>query len=1059
MNISELSVRRPILMTMVYLAILLVCFVFVPNLDIALYPSVDMPIISVVVDCGDNGPDVIMNQVGKKLEDSLYSLEDLSDMTSYAQNGRLMIMLEFDYGTDLDEAEDKVNSSLSFVTRMLPDWVQSTSVVRMDSMMSTNSEILSLTLSGQGSLEDLKNYADDNIAPLLERVSGVSEVSTRGGFNTVYEISVNPERLYAYGLTLSSVTSALADRNNQQYLGSVEHNNIEYEVSTDSRFVSPDEIGSTIISGSGDKIVRLSDVATVKLSEEQSSRSWYNGKEVVSLSVSNESDTNATSVATSVKEEIKKIQESLPSGYELTIDYDSTQMISSTMDEVYKSAYEGVLLAALIIFLFLRNIKATLIISLSMPICILITLMLMSIFSISINSLSMVGLILAIGMIVDASVIILENTFSYRERGYRSAVSAILGSRNMLNAIVASTLTTLCVFIPMLLYKNQLGMIGVMVQDMVITVCISMVCSLFVAVTLVPALAGSILRINTRTQKPLKNKLLRGLDNGFAKTEEGLSYFYSKSLDYVLSHKALFILLLVLALVLSTMALGDMNLALMPNMPTDDTISLSLELPEGTVSGLTTEKLFEMQDKIEKALPAESYESISIRLDESSSGSITINLPDITEQKYSADELKNMIRPFISEDPEATWSFGSGRGPMSSNAVDIEIKSEDEDLIESVANQIVVLLNEKTDKLRDISSDISDGSPRLEINVDYDKAKELGVSISSLQSALYTAINGSDATEVSTFDSSTTYSLNVSLKDAIEEISDLQSLSIPASGSNIRLDQVASFEYGTSPKSINRENRETINHVTASASDGVSAEEASEIASMIISENLILPDGVEISYGGEMASFDDYLDTMVIVIALALALVYMVMAAQFESLIDPFIIFATIPLLLIGVVIIHIAMGMDFSLFSIIGIVALLGVVVNNGIVLVDAINQLVRQHVKVRDACLIAARSRLRPILMTTLTTILGLVPMAFFPGEGSEMLQPIAVTFLGGIITGAFLTLFLSPSLYLIFNKRREKKYDNPDTLNNQLLEFDTKGAVKATDKEDSPDDKYMI
>ena len=390
MNISELSVRRPILMTMVYLAILLVCFVFVPNLDIALYPSVDMPIISVVVDCGDNGPDVIMNQVGKKLEDSLYSLEDLSDMTSYAQNGRLMIMLEFDYGTDLDEAEDKVNSSLSFVTRMLPDWVQSTSVVRMDSMMSTNSEILSLTLSGQGSLEDLKNYADDNIAPLLERVSGVSEVSTRGGFNTVYEISVNPERLYAYGLTLSSVTSALADRNNQQYLGSVEHNNIEYEVSTDSRFVSPDEIGSTIISGSGDKIVRLSDVATVKLSEEQSSRSWYNGKEVVSLSVSNESDTNATSVATSVKEEIKKIQESLPSGYELTIDYDSTQMISSTMDEVYKSAYEGVLLAALIIFLFLRNIKATLIISLSMPICILITLMLMSIFSISINSLSMV---------------------------------------------------------------------------------------------------------------------------------------------------------------------------------------------------------------------------------------------------------------------------------------------------------------------------------------------------------------------------------------------------------------------------------------------------------------------------------------------------------------------------------------------------------------------------------------------------------------------------------------------------------------------------------------------
>lgn len=1045
MNISELSIRRPVLMTMVYVAIVLICFVFVPNLEIALYPSVSMPVISVMVSCGDYGPDVIMSQVGESLEEALYSIENLSEMTTEASSGSLMIMLEFDYGTDLDEAYDDINTALNMVSRRLPDWVESTSIMRMDSMNSSSSEILSLMLSGEGTLEELKEYAEDYISPVLERVSGVSEVEIRGGYESVYEIVVNPERLHAYGLTLSDVTSALSEHNSQQYLGTIEQDYLEYEISTDSRYVSEDEISQTIISSSDTSVVRLEDVATVNLSEEQSSRSWFNGNEVVTISVSNESDTNETKVAKLVKAEVESLNASLPSGYELSVERDSTQMISSSMSEVYKSAYQGILLAALVIFLFLRNIKATIIISLSMPVCILITLMFMSIFSISVNSLSMAGLILAIGMIVDASVIILENTFSYRERGYRSAVAAILGSRNMFNAIVASTLTTLCVFLPLLLYKNDLGMIGVMFQDMIITVCIAMISSLFVAVTLVPALSGSILRLNTRVQKPLRSKALSKIDRAMQRFEDFLSYAYVKCLDYVLNHKALSILLLVLLLIFSLMMMGDMNLSMMPDMGTNDSISLSLELAEGTVSEKTVAKLFAMQSELESVLPAGSYESISINLDRSSNaGSITVNLPDITEQVYSAEYLEELVRPLLTTDPEATWSLGGGRGPMNSSDVDITIKGEDEDLIAEIANEVMNLLSENTDSLVDISSDISDGSPELKINIDYDKAKQLGVSLSTLQSTLYTAINGSTATEVATFDSSITYSLNVSMSDYIEKMSDLMALEIPANGSSVRLDQIASFEYGVSAKSITRENKETINHVSASAADGVSSEDASKIAQKIVEENLILPEDIEISFGGEMADMADYMDTMIIVIVLALALVYMVMAAQFESLIDPFIIFATIPLLLIGVVFIHLMMGMEFSLFSLVGIISLIGVVVNNGIVLVDAINQLVRDKIDVRSACLIAAKSRLRPILMTTLTTILGLVPMVFFPGDGSEMLQPIAVTFFGGIITGAFLTLFLSPTLYLIFNKRREKTFDNPNTLSNQLREYDEKGAV---------------
>ena len=303
------------------------------------------------------------------------------------------------------------------------------------------------------------------------------------------------------------------------------------------------------------------------------------------------------------------------------------------------------------------------------------------------------------------------------------------------------------------------------------------------------------------------------------------------------------------------------------------------------------------------------------------------------------------------------------------------------------------------------------------------------------------AITGVTATQLSTFDTDTTYDLDVRIdEDMLTSIEDVEALKIPtATGGSVRLDTVATLRQETAPMSIMRENKERINHVTADIMEGYAANEVQAAVNDALDEYLVLPDGVTLEQTGEMQTFAEYLPILVMIIVLALFLVYAVMAAQFESLMDPLIIFATIPLLLIGVIWIHVAMGQQFSLFSIVGIVALIGTVVNNGIVLVDCINRLVDQKVPVKQACLQAAYGRLRPILMTTLTTILGMIPMAFFPGEGAEMMQPIALTFTGGIITGAFLTLLLSPTLYLILNKRREKKYDDPDTLTNQLRAYD--------------------
>ena len=1038
MTIAELSVRRPVLMTMVYLLIAVIAVVFLPRLDIALYPSVEMPVVSVMVSCNDAGPEEVELQVAEVIEDAVGNIENLDTMTSVSREGSCYVILQFEYGTDLDEAQDEVQSAVTRITRRLPDWAESPTVMTFNASGSTT--ILRLMLRGDMTVDELQVIADDTVSPLIERIEGVSQVDSFGGSNIEYDILVSPNRMQAYGITLSQISAAVAARNIQSTTGEITQNNVDYQITVDGRYMSMEEIENTLVATIDGYPVLVRDVADVVRTEERGGReSYYNNERVVTLSVSNDSDSNETTVAAAVIAALPEIQAQLPDGVVLEVQRDSTEMITQTMDAVYSSLIEGVILAALIIFVFLRGIKTTIIISLSMPICVLITLMIMSITGMSVNSMSMSGLILGIGMIVDASIIILENTYSFRQQGEKSAIAAILGSKNMFLAIVASTLTTLCVFVPFIIYKYDLGMMGIMFQDLVITVCISLACSLFVSVTLVPALCGSILRINTRTQKPLRFKPLKVIDDALAKAEDKMRNAYARVLDYFLSHRLLLVVLLILLLAFSLAQFSGIGISLMPAMTTDDEVSLSLSLEPGTTQNVTREYVFDMQDRILETLPEDSYETITMQVGSSNTGSITIGLPDIEAQTYSAVDVQNMIRPLTTERPEATWTLSSGRS--FSNPIQVTIHSEDEDAALQTANDIVSILTEHVPEVVDIDTDLENGSPKVEVTVDYDLAREMGVSVSDLSSTLTAALTGLTATQLSTFSTDTSYDVVVKLDDSeISQINNLSSITVPStSHGNIRLETFTEFTEGVSPRSIQRENKVRVNHVTAGLAEGYSTSDVQALVDQALADYLVLPEGVTIEQTGEMSDFSEFGPTLIMIVALALFLVYAVMAAQFESLIDPLIIFVTIPLLLIGVIWVHIFYGADFTLFSIVGIVALIGVVVNNGIVLIDCINRLVRQKVPVREACLQAARGRLRPILMTTLTTILGLIPMAFFPGEGSEMMQPIALTFVGGITTGAFLTLLLSPVLYSLFNTRREKKYDDPESLNNQLLEYD--------------------
>lgn len=1044
MQISELSVRRPVMITMVFAIIMIICAMFLPDLQISLYPSVSMPVISVMVDCNDAGPEEIEQQVAKVLENNLGSIEGLNTMTSESQEGRCMVMLEFDYGTDLDDAESDVSSVITTITGRdtLPDWADSPTIFRFDRM--TNSSFMRLVMTGSGDLEELKSVAENDVEPLLLRISGVSQVEVMGTGTKQYEVNVDPIKTAGYGITLSQIKSALAAANVQESEGTMTQNDINYTLTLDERFYSLSDIEETVITTINGVDILVGDVATVTSSYGSSFRERYlDGNQIVQLTISNESDTNSTTVAEAVKEALPSINAALPNGVKVQIQRDETSMISSTMDEVYSSAIQGVLLAALFIFLFLRNLKATLIISLSMPISILITLLVMSMAGITVNSMSMSGLILGIGMIVDASIIILENTFNYREKGLSAPASAILGSKNMSTAIMASTLTTICVFIPLIIYKNDLEMVGIMFQDLIYTVCISLLASLFVAQTLVPALCGSILKINTRKQKPLKSRFLRWMDNLGDKIEKGLENAYAKALDYFLSHRFLLIMVLVLLIVFSLTKITNIGMNLTPSMNTDDSITLSLTLPAGTDNSVTRTKLFAMQEKVTDTLPDGSYTQIMVNVGQSNTGTLEIDMPDIEKQTYSATELKQLIRPLMSGEPDSTWTFSGGRGPGNSSPIDVEVTGDDTTAIKSTTEEIAAIINSYVPEAVDVTTDLEDGSPRIVMDVDKDAARDLGISMSTLSNTVYYALTGTTASTISTFNSETTYKLVVKIdEDSLSDLTELGSLLITGDNGPVRLDAVASFSISSGPSTIMRENKRRVNNVTAKLADGYTSSEVQEKVQQALDEYLTIEEGIKVSQSGDMQQFADYGPTLVTIIILALVLVFAVMAAQFESMIDPFIIFATIPLLLIGVIFIHIVMKQSFSLFSIVGIVALIGVVVNNGIVLVDSINQRVRKHVPVRQACLEAARTRLRPILMTTLTTVVGMVPLAFFPGSGAEMMQPIALTFVGGLVTGAFLTLFLSPCLYSLFNKRREKKYNDPNTLANQLAAFDAEG-----------------
>ena len=1031
MNISGYSVKRPVTIVVLFGLAIGIAITMLFNLAVDLYPSTARPVLSVYTRFPGAGPADVERNLTMRLERTLSTSRGLVNITSNSQFESSFINLEFAYGTNMDKAVTDAQTLLNRLVNSLPDGVETPVVRRFD--MSAM-PIMRLVVRGNYPPDQLRIFAEDEIQAGIERIEGVASAEVTGGTTQVVKVAVSLNRLASFNLTLSDITSALRGQSILSSGGNLRRGTREYQIMTQEELVNVDQIKRLVvkavqISGSGrtgrSQTIRLDDVADVSLGyNDNAARVYVNGQSGVYIQVTSESGSNQVQVADRVMEALPEINASLPQGITLDILSDNTTMIRATLAQLYSNAGQGALLAMLILFIFLRNFKGTIIIGLAIPISILLTLMCMTIFGFTLNLLTVTGLIMGMGMTMDGSIVILENVHKFRERGAKPEIAAILGSKEMLRPIIASATTTLCVFIPIIIYKNDLKEMGQLFNDLIFTVVISLSASLLVAVTLVPSLCGAIMKIDTRSQKPLKNSFLRKIDNFMEGVFRKLEDKYYGALDYCLSHRFVVLTLVFLIFTFSILQFGSLGMNLYVRTRADDTVNINVAMPQGTAIDVTEKTLFEIEELIKREVQGYRNIVLTARRSGTNQGSVQIVLPGMAQQIDTPDAIIRKLTPFTNAIPGARISFRAGRGMGNTSPIEVAVSSRDYNAIIETASEIQHIMMRELPEIENPVINIDEGAPQLRIEIDRDRAAGFGLSISNIASEIRAAMDGINATTMSQGDR--LINVQVQLKeDDRKGLPNLDAVFVMSrNGSRVPLSNVANITESRAPTSIRREKQERVIRITGDLAAGIAVTDLQSRLEETIRQNLVPRQGVTIRYLGEAQEIQTYFWRYVLIIGTAIFLVFGVMASQFESFVDPFIIFFTIPMLFIGVIWIYKITGEAMTMFSVVGIVALVGVVVNNGIVLVDYTNTLRARGFKLREACLEAGRNRLRPILMTSLTTILGMTPIAFFGGLGTETIKPIGKTFVGGLSISTLITLFVIPVIYSLLNARRASK-----------------------------------
>lgn len=1011
MKITETAVNRPIATSMFFLIIIVLGVMSFRYLPVDLLPPVEYPQLTVSTDYPNVGPEEIEKIITQRIENTIAGVPGVERVRSSSEEGNSRVTLEFSQGTDIDVAANDIRAALDRVRDDLPPEAEPPRIWKFDP---NNFPIVIVGANSDMDLQELTQVLDREVTKRFEQIPGVGSIDVWGGVYREVHVDLKRDRLTASGLSSAQVQQAIASENVNLPGGNVNTGVQELYVRTLGEYDSIDQISNTIITMVDDKPIRVEDVAEVSWGYEDLNRLVeIDGEPMVRFGIRKQTGANTVSVAEGIRDEIEQVNMQRDD-MDLFVTIDQSEFIQNSINNVQSSAIWGALLALVVLYFFLRNGSSTFIISLAIPISIIATFALLYFNGLTLNQMSFGGLALGVGLIIDNAIVVLENIVRLREeRGENLRTSALVGTREVGGAIVASTITTSVIFLPVVFMQTVSGTIF---QQLALVVVFALVCSLFVALTLVPMLCSKFLTVQPDSSENSQKK------SWFQRVFTLMEHKYTELIDKTLHHKGKVFSITGIVVVGCFLLIPLIPFELAPQSDADE-IDVDFMMAEGTNIAVQNEYLKEVEKVVRANIPMEDVEHLTTEVRDGRA-EVEIAMVEASERSMATSKIADQIRENVAglipggdirvDAQSGLWIlrrlFGSGGG----EAVEVQLRGYNLDQAQNISQDIKQRM-EEIPEVTGVRTDRREGQPEQNLVFDRDKIADLDLSVRGVAQVIQTNIGGSRAGSYRVEGDEFPIVVRLQPEDRLSK-TDLDNISIRTpDGEVLPISAVVSEQSGRGPTDINRINSQRVSYISANLQSGVALGDAVEKIQAKLSD-VQLPEGFSIYYGGEYEEQQEAAADFQLSIIMALILIYMVMAAQFERFFDPLVVMFSVPLAVIGVVPTLMLTGTTINMQSLMGIVMLIGIVVNNAIVLIDYINLMRREHgMKVREAVIESGRLRLRPILMTTLTTILGLLPLSFGIGSGAEIQAALARVVIGGLTASTLVTLVFIPVVYV--------------------------------------------
>ena len=1016
MSIYRKAVNNPVTTALIFIAMAIFGIFSLINISLDRFPKFDANVIMVMSSYPGASAEDIETNLTKVLENTLNGVSDLKDITSTSKENMSLIVLKFIEGVDIDVATNDVRDKLDMVNSVLPDGASLPFIFKFSA---DDMPIMIMAATAKESLPALEKILDDKLATPLARVSGVGTVSVAGAPQREIQVYCDPNKLEAYGLTVSGISSIIAAENRNVPSGTIDIGSNAYALRVEKEFSNADEMLDVVVGHVNGKTIYLRDVARVVDGvEERYQEAVINGVQGAQIIIQKQADANAVNVIKGVKKEMENIKKNLPSDITITTVMDSSHNILNTLDSLKETILVTFLIVMLVVYLFLGRWRSTFIIVLAIPVSLLASLMYLWATGNTLNIVSMSALSIAIGMVVDDAIVVLENISTHLEKGAKPKEAAVHATQEVGISVIASTLTMLAVFMPLTMIK---GMAGVMFKQLGWITSIIMIVSTIGALTLIPMLCSQFLRF-----KPKTGKLHDLIFGNFNKFIQLISKGYGRMISWCIGHRTIVTLVSIAVFAATVIFLG-------PKIKTEyfansdqGRITLQLELPAGTGQDITRAIGFEIYEKFVDQIPE--IESCAFSFGQADTDnafasmqnngthvlSYNVNIGSMEDRVRSQSEIADLIRKILKDYPQfkkvKVTEGGGGMGGAST--VDVEIYGYDFETTDRVAKQI----QEKmlaSGKCAQVLLSRDEYTPEYQVDFDREKLAVNGLNTTTAASYFSAAMNG--ATQSYYREDGDEYDIRVryapEFRTSIEDIENI--IIYNNQGKGVRIKELGKVVESLTPPSIQRKNRERVTTVSAVVGTGVALSDVEAVANEAIAQTEI-PSELAVKIAGSVQDQKDAFGDLIMLLVMIIILVYIVMASQFESFMSPFVIMFSIPFAFVGVILGLIITGTPLGVMGMIGILILMGIVVKNGIVLIDYTILMRERGIGVEEASVIAANSRLRPILMTTLTTVLGMIPMAVGQGEGSEMWRSLGMVVAWGLSISTLVTLVIIPTLY---------------------------------------------